>query len=180
MPGHPPIYGGLYVDDFIYFSASKLVETEFERRIKEDQNMLVDFEGDLKMFLGMKWQQIADDESLTIHLPKEATIRAIVEKIGLVDANSVPTPYRSGCPVDNIPSADHLPPSILQASQEQLQSFVGSLNWPACGTHIDISTITNMLARHLYSAKPSHVAAARYVMKYLKGYKSVVIAFTTQ
>ena len=128
----------------------------------------------------MEWQQVSDNDSIIIHLLQEGTISVLVEELGLEDANSFHTPYRSGCPVDNIPSTDHLPPSILQASQEQLQSFVGSLNWPACGTHIDISTITNMLARHLYSAKPSHVAAARYVMKYLKGYKSVVIAFTTQ
>ena len=45
MPGHQPIYVGLYVDDFIYFSASELVETEFDRHIKEYQKMLVDFEG---------------------------------------------------------------------------------------------------------------------------------------
>ena len=50
MPGHPTIYVGLYVDDFIYFSASELVKTEFERRIKDDQKMLVDFEGEPKMF----------------------------------------------------------------------------------------------------------------------------------
>ena len=30
--------------------------------------MLVDFEGEPKKVLGMKWQKIADDESLTIHL----------------------------------------------------------------------------------------------------------------
>ena len=42
MPRHPHIYVGLYVDNFIYFSVCKLVETEFERRIKDDQNMLVD------------------------------------------------------------------------------------------------------------------------------------------
>ena len=44
MPGHPPIYVGLYIDDFMYFSASKLVKTEFERHIKDDQKLLVDFE----------------------------------------------------------------------------------------------------------------------------------------
>ena len=44
MPGHPPIYLGLYVDDFIYFSASGLVNKEFEQRIKDDQKVLVDFE----------------------------------------------------------------------------------------------------------------------------------------
>ena len=41
---------GIYVDDFIYFSASELVETEFDQRIKDDRNMLVDFEGEPKMF----------------------------------------------------------------------------------------------------------------------------------
>ena len=111
MPGHQPIYVGLYVDDFIYFSARELVETEFDRHIKEDQKMLVDFEGEPKKFLGMKWQQIIDDESLTIHLSQEATISALVEEIFLEDANSVYTPYISVCPVDKIIYADHLPPS---------------------------------------------------------------------
>ena len=115
MPGHPPIYVGLYVDEFIYFIASELVKTYFERHIKDDQKMLVDFEGEPKKFLGVKWHKIADDESLTIHLSQEAKIRALVEELVLEDANSVPTPYRSGCPLEKIPSADHLPPSRLQA-----------------------------------------------------------------
>ena len=54
MPSHTPIYVGLYVDDFIYFSASKFVESEFKRLVKEYQNMIVDFEGEPKTFLGMK------------------------------------------------------------------------------------------------------------------------------
>ena len=37
-----------------------------------------------------------------------------------------------------------------------------------------------MLAHHLHSANPSHVAAARYVVKYLKGYKFLVITLTTK
>ena len=120
--------------------------------------MLVDFEGEHKMFSGMKWQQIADDESLTIHLSQESTISALAEELGLEDANSVHTLYISGFPVDKIMSADHLPPSRLQAAQEQLQSFVGSLNWLACVTRIFIATITNMLAQHLHSVTPLHMA----------------------
>ena len=108
--------------------------------------MLVDFEGKPEKYLCMKWHQIEDDEILTIHLLQEVTIIALVEELGLEDANSVHTPYRSGFSVDNIPSTYHLPPSILQSSQEQLQSVVGSLNWLACGTRIDISMIKNTLA----------------------------------
>ena len=61
----------------------------------------------------MKWQKIAYDESLTINLSQEATISALVEELGIEDANSVHTSYRSRCPVDNILSADHLLPSRL-------------------------------------------------------------------
>ena len=100
--------------------------------------MLVDFEGKPKNYLCMKWHQIEDDEILTIHLLQEVTIIALVEELGLEDANSFLTPYRSGCPVNKIPSVDHLPPSILQASQEQLQSVVISLNRLACGMRIYI------------------------------------------
>ena len=49
----------------------------------------------------MKWKQIANDQSLTIHISKEATISALVEELGLEDANNVHPPYRPGCPVDS-------------------------------------------------------------------------------
>ena len=89
-------------------------------------------------------------------------------------------PYRSWCPVDNITFVDDLLPSRLQAAQEQLQSVVGSLNWLASGTRIDIATMTNMLAQHLNSATPLQVESACYMVKYIKGYKSLGIMFTTQ
>ena len=54
--------------------------------------MLVEFEGGPTKFLGMKWQQIADNESITIHLSQEATISALVEELGLEYANSVHPP----------------------------------------------------------------------------------------
>ena len=113
VPDHPHIYVGLYVDDFIYFSESELAETEFERRIKYNQNMLVDFKGEPKKFLGMKWQKIADDQSLNIHMSQKATIRSLVEELGLEDADSVHPPYISWCPVDKITSVDHLTPYSL-------------------------------------------------------------------
>ena len=57
--------------------------------------MLVDFEGGPTKYLFMKWQQIVDHGSLTIHLLQESTISAIVEELGLEDANSFHAPYRS-------------------------------------------------------------------------------------
>ena len=140
--------------------------------------ILVVFEGEPKTFLSLKWQKIADDKSLTIHLSQETNSSTLIEELGLGYLNSVHTPCRYGCPVDNITSAYHPPPSKLKLSQEQLQSVVGSLNWIAYCIRIDISTITNMLAQHLNSATPSHVAAVCYVVNYIKGCKSLGIKFT--
>ena len=116
MPSHLPIYAGVYVDDFIYFSASKLVKSEFEQRIKDNQNIIADFEVELKNVLGMKWQQISDYKILTIHLLQEATISTLVEELGPEDVNSVHPPYISGYPVNKIVSVDHLPPYRLKAA----------------------------------------------------------------
>ena len=56
--------------------------------------MLVHYEGEPKMVLGMKWRKISDNEIITIHLFQDATISALVEELGLEDANSVHPPYR--------------------------------------------------------------------------------------
>ena len=72
------------------------------------------------------------------------------------------------------------PTSRLQAEQEQLKSVVGSLNWLACSTRIEIATITNMLEQHLQSATPFQVEAERYVANYIKGCKSLGITSTMQ
>ena len=40
----------------------------------------------------MKWHKIADDDSLTIYLSQEATISALVDELGLEDANIVHSP----------------------------------------------------------------------------------------
>ena len=44
------------------------------------------------VWLGMKWHKIADDDSLTIYLSQEATISALVDELGLEDANIVHSP----------------------------------------------------------------------------------------
>ena len=51
IPGHPPIYLGLYMDDFVYFSQSRESEQLFEQRFQEEVN--VDFNGQIGYFLGI-------------------------------------------------------------------------------------------------------------------------------
>ena len=75
---------------------------------------------------------------------------------------------------------NNLPPHVLKTAQELLRTIVGSLNWLGVSTRPDIATITNLLAHYMHSATPSHVAAAKYVLRYLKGTSHMGIRFSSR
>ena len=54
IKGEPPIYLGLFVDDFIYFSESTKVEKHFEEEF--EKHFKVDFQGEITHFLGFKFK----------------------------------------------------------------------------------------------------------------------------
>ena len=74
----------------------------------------------------------------------------------------------------------YLPLSVREKIEDDLRSYVGSLNWLGTCTHPDISTITNIISRYLHKATPSHISAAKYDIKYLKGTLSYGIQFTSK
>ena len=69
VPGEPPIYVGIYVDDIIYFSASDTVEKKFEEHLSKIGQ--VDFMGQVSLFLGTEftWIHYPDIDSLLLNPP---------------------------------------------------------------------------------------------------------------
>ena len=133
IPNEPPLYLGLYVDDFIYFSESKQVEKLFEKRF--DKVIDIDWNGEIDYFLGVSFECVKHkDGKLTIHMHQEAFIDHLLKLAKLHEdtVNSVTTPYRKGFPIDAIPK---LPESPQQAKlTHYMQSLVGSLNWLSIST----------------------------------------------
>ena len=178
LPNQPPIYLGLYVDDFVYFSTSNAVEQEFEKLFSSKIEMTLN--GPVTHFLGIKFSTIHhDDGNITTKLSQEAFVDTLQTQAGLdEEAVSEPlTPYRSGCPIDTIP----LDPTTLLAQQEklnaQLQTLVGSLNWLSMSTRPDIAPVTNFLAKYTTTATKNHIQAAKHVVRYLKGMQNLGISF---
>ena len=62
--------------------------------------------GKVSHFIGIKfsWQRKPDDH-IAVHMTQEAFTDNLIEEAGLTDANPVKTAYRSGHPVENIPTA---------------------------------------------------------------------------
>ena len=81
IPGEPPIYLGLYVDDFIYFSESDTVEQHFEQALSKLTP--VDFMGKVSHFVGIKFQYTETSEKLSVHLSQPAFTENLIEMAGL-------------------------------------------------------------------------------------------------
>jgi len=175
IPGKPPLYLGLYVDDFIYFSTDDEVEKEFESLLKQQTN--VDFMGQVSHFLGIRFQWRKTKGRLQVHLSQEAFSENLIQAAGLHhdSTSTVKTPYRSGHPVDSIKTnSTHQHNHYLE---QQMRSYVGSLLWLSQGTRPDLATITNILSKHQANPSKRHVDSAKFVIKYLKGSKDHGIMF---
>ena len=179
IKGQPPLYLGLYVDDFVYFSASDTVEREFEHQM--NSLTTVEFMGNVSYFLGIRYQWRQKNGEVKVHMSQEAFADQLIEYAGLSheSATANPTPYRAGYPVDTIKSSpDDMP--YKQKLEKELQTYVGSLVWLSQGTRPDLATITNILAKYQNNPGYGHIAAAKYVIKYIKGTKSHGIVFDSR
>ena len=61
IEGEPPVYLGLYVDDFIYFSKSEAAEKKFEKLF--GNKIDTEFNGPIQWFLGIKFDMTRDEQN---------------------------------------------------------------------------------------------------------------------
>jgi hypothetical protein len=96
IPGQPLLYLGLYVDDFIYYSASSEVEKKSETDFQSKLDM--ELNGKVSHFLGINFKtKTHNDCHMSILLSQEAFIDTLTTIAGL-DGKGVTephTPYRS-------------------------------------------------------------------------------------
>jgi hypothetical protein len=179
IPGEPPIFVGIYVDDIIYFSVGDATEKKFE----EDLSTLgsIDFMGQVSLFLGTEftWTHHADGH-LSVTLTQQSFIETLLEslKIEATTTSTFTTPYRSGHPIDSIPLLD-MSSGARDALRLRYQSLIGSLNWLAHTTRPDLATVVSLLAQHQSNPSPGHYDAALYVSHYLAHTKSLGIEFSS-
>jgi hypothetical protein len=180
IEGGLTIYNGIYVDDIIYFSTSDSVEKKVEELL--GNLVSVDCMGQVSHFLGIEfaWQHHPDG-NLSVSLTQQSFAENLIESLSFdtLNASSFATPYRSGLPIDSIPT-ETLSASQRDALRLQYQSLVGSLNWLAHTTRPDLSTVVSLLAQHQSNPSTGHLEAAKYVVKYLAGTKNLGIYFTSQ
>ena len=165
IKGQPPLYVGLYVDDFIFFSKSPMVEEKFQTEFAK-QVTKVTFSPQVDYFLGIKFdcsRQSQDQVTIKLSQAAFAENLLIQHNMHTDDINSVQSPFRSGYPIDSIPNEPYDKDTQHQYTK-QMQSIVGSLTWLSMSTRPDLSTVTNLLAKYVASPSKGHITAAKRVL----------------
>jgi hypothetical protein len=110
----------------------------------------------------------SSDGSVSCRISQEGYAAAIVEEMGLSQANKSPlmTPYRSGLPVGTIPSIDMSSEDHAKLTAK-MQSWLGMINWLQMCTCPDLATIFSLLSTYMHNPSPSHLDAVKHVGKYI-------------
>ena len=180
IEGQPPLYLGLFVDDFIYFSESTIVEETFAKQFSNIYK--VDFQDEITHFLGIKFTNVKhEDGNIDIYMNQPKDTQDLITKAGLDKPQTITakTPYRSGLPVDSIPDVP-LPDNERASLNKILQEYTGCLNWLSTQTRPDLATITNIISQYNTKCSPGHIEAAKYAIRYLKGTQNMGIKFSSK
>ena len=122
--------------------------------------------GPLRNFLGVQFEQNLETCELWIH--QEMFIDSLLAEYDLTNCNPVKMPLDSDHPF-GLPTDTHLPVANLIHT---FQRIVGSLLSLQICSRPDISYSVLALSQHCASPDPCHLAAAKRVLRYLKGTRS--------
>ena len=115
IPDEQPIYVGLYVDNLIYFSPSQQVQQKFEEKF--GNHISTTFNGQIDYFLGIKFtHQQHTPTSVTVNMTQTAFIENLLhdQNFDGKGFDEPKTPYKSGYPIDNIPTEEYSPTKQLK------------------------------------------------------------------
>jgi hypothetical protein len=159
------IFVSVYVDDLLAFYPIALESHWLSDKEKFSLNFKIKDLGDCEWILNMSI--IRNRQQHEIILSQAPYIRQILARFDFAGEIPRTQPYFrpdiTVCP-------DGIIPLKLDAGEMKLyQSIVGSLLYAANFTRVDISFITNCLARYMHEAYNYHLQAAYHVLRYLVG-----------
>ncbi|KIK15153.1 hypothetical protein PISMIDRAFT_16718 [Pisolithus microcarpus 441] len=127
--------------------------------------------GPISLYLGIKIERRQETRKVWIH--QESYIDHLCEEYGLEEANSVLLPMDPSHPFGQ---ETDVFPDVLDLAHAY-RKIVGELTYLATCSRPDITQAVQRLAQQCTHAKPCHFAAAKRLLHYLKGMKSLCIHY---
>ncbi|TID31301.1 hypothetical protein CANINC_000106, partial [Pichia inconspicua] len=146
----------LYVDDLLICS-NNAADIQEVKDLLSSHYKMKDL-GVASKFLGMHLKQ----SGATIGLYLSQYLEQFLIEFNMQDCNPVATPFASG--TDLLPGK-----SISEAAASRFRSMVGKLLFAANTCRPDLSFAASTLSRYIKDPRENHVAAAKHVLRYIKG-----------
>ena len=119
-------------------------------------------QGDLEWYLGVSFEQNLEQGYVRMH--QREYIESMLSRFGMVDANPKYTLLIPGTHLNKDDCSEFPDPAIVKNYQQQ----VGSLLFASSACHPDISYSVNQCALFMSNPGPSHIEAAKHILRYLK------------
>lgn len=149
----------IYVDDIIFRSTDQGMVDEFAKLMTNKFQMSMNREIDF--FLGLQVKQI--QQGIFIHQEKYTT--KLLKKYSMDNCSSVKVPMAFGYNI-------YVDPSGESVDHKTYRGVIGSLMY-LTASRPDIVFATSVYARYQADPKVSHMTAAKQILRYLKGSKSL-------
>lgn len=157
----------VYVDDLIIASNSKDDLNKTKELISKEFDVVDG--GSLKHFLGMEIER--DGETGSVEIGHKQYIETLLNEYGMKDCKPNSLPLEAGhqikCENDN----------CTRVNQAEYQSLIGSLLYLATTTRPDILHSTVKLAQCNADPHKEHLAAAKRMLRYLRGSSDVKLHY---
>lgn len=158
----------LYVDDLLILSnQTHLIQTV---KSQLSANFKMKDLGLVSTFLGMQISQSSTQVSVHLH----HYLSSFLAEFNMSDCNSVTTPLPSN--FDSVPNGTILSPT--EASR--YRTMVGKLLFAANTVRFDLAYATSVLSRFIREPHANHLAAAKHVLRYIKGNLDLGLVYTPQ
>jgi len=149
----------IYVDDMLVAAKAKVAANRGVAAITKMFKATV--MGDPSYFLGFHIERSRDGTKTYMHQRQYVT--TLLARFGLLEANAVRLPMGAGSKLSK--AGETLTPDHVTLYQE----LVGALLFLSGGTRPDIAFAVGRLSRFVAAPTVAHLAAAKVVLRYLKG-----------
>jgi hypothetical protein len=163
------LQGAIHVDDILFAVSSSLIRDEFMRRLKE-RFRVTGGEEEVTDFCGLQIRR--DYAAKTVALHQERYAHQMMLSYSMEAEKAEETPFKVG-------AATLLPyegPPLDEVEAFDYSQFLGDLAWYS-RTNPGLAWPVHELARFMANPGPEHIAAARRVLRYIKGHLTAGLTY---
>ncbi|CAB1110220.1 unnamed protein product [Ectocarpus sp. CCAP 1310/34] len=159
----------IYVDDILITGGNKEIVSRKKKELMDSFEM-TDM-GEVKRVIGIEVQR--DYEHGTLAISQGPYARDILQRYGMEQANPVSTPGY-GAELSTEQPQDQL---LGPEDKQRFQAITGSLLYLAQCTRYDLSYAVHQLTRACANPAQVHMAAAKHLLRYLRGTPDLPIVY---